>query len=288
MLIHVAIGDAYGAGFEYADPTDDRPNDCDHYELHPSHGLARGQYTDDTQMSIANAEVILSGKPLKKDTFGHAYLECFKRDWRDGYARRFQAFLEEVKTGEEFMRRIRPDSDKSGAAMRASVIGLFPTIEQVKEVAVVQARVTHDTEGGRNSAQAAALACHYFVYQLGPKDNLGLFLEKEVPGRDWNREWTNRVGSKGMDSTHAAISAIQRGDSMRGILYRCVDYTGDVDTVAAVALGAAWASTEVLQDLPNTLKYGLENGKYGREYLATLDQKLFQHFSLERFIEAQE
>ena len=64
MFLEMAIGDAYGAGFEYA-PADfvKQNNTLTAYVKHPKHSLAPGSYTDDTQMSIANAE----GNPLRLD-----------------------------------------------------------------------------------------------------------------------------------------------------------------------------------------------------------------------------
>jgi hypothetical protein len=62
--------------------------------------------------------------------------------------------------------------------------------------------------------------------------------------------------------------------SMTEILRACVAVTGDVDTVAAIALGAAAACGEVKQDLPESLMQGLENGAYGRDFLADLDARL--------------
>jgi hypothetical protein len=53
-------------------------------------------------------------------------------------------------------------------------------------------------------------------------------------------------------------------------------FTGDVDTVAAIALGAASCSSEYEQDLPTNLINNLEQGQYGREYLIDLDRKLME------------
>jgi hypothetical protein len=53
-----------------------------------------------------------------------------------------------------------------------------------------------------------------------------------------------------------------------------VAYTGDVDTVAAVALGAASCAQDVEQDLPQALLDGLEGGPYGKAYLSALDARL--------------
>ena len=46
MLIEIAIGDAYGAGFEYANPASDRPNDLSRYFKHPRHNIGPGCYTE--------------------------------------------------------------------------------------------------------------------------------------------------------------------------------------------------------------------------------------------------
>src|SRR5580658_1110147 len=115
LLLALAKGDAYGASFEYA-PADfvAKNNDLTAYRQHPTHEIAPGVYTDDTQMSIAVALALLSGQPLTRELFAHYFVGCFKRDERVGYARRFQEFLESVDDAEAFLREIKPASDKSG------------------------------------------------------------------------------------------------------------------------------------------------------------------------------
>jgi len=75
-------------------------------------------------------------------------------------------------------------------------------------------------------------------------------------------------------SVRAAITAVQRNDTMSNLLMDCINFTGDVDTVATIALAAASSSQEMVQDLPENLKLLLENGKYGRDYLIVLDRQL--------------
>jgi hypothetical protein len=58
----------------------------------------------------------------------------------------------------------------------------------------------------------------------------------------------------------------------------CIAYDGDVDTVAAIALGPASCCGEIAQDLPGQLIDALENGSYGREYLISRDQQLLAKF----------
>jgi|AGTN01.1.fsa_nt_gi ADP-ribosylglycohydrolase len=276
LLLKTGIGDSYGAGFEYAsDGHVTKYNTLSGYVKNEKHNLLAGRYTDDTQMALAVAEVIISGI-ITREAFADAFVKCFKRDEREGYARGFQLFLEQVADGAAFLSTIKPYSDKSGGAMRAVPCAIFPTIDRVKEIAALQARLTHDTTDGVNAAVAAALMGHYFLYELGPKGDLGTFLEKHVTGEhcDWATPWTGPVGQKGWMAVHAAVSAVIANDSLSAILKACVGYTGDVDTVAAVALGAASASTEVTDDLPEFAEADLENGTYGRDYLKSIDVQL--------------
>lgn len=274
MLLELAIGDAYGAGFEYVDRDSvQKQNDLSRYVRHPRHRIRPGSYTDDTQMSVAIAEVIISGESWTPLTLASKFVEVFKRDPREGYAGRFYEFLRHVQSGEQFLAEIVPASDKSGAAMRAAPIGVFPTAAEVIERATIQAAITHNTPDGINAAAAAALMSHYFLYHLGPKRALGQFLEQHIPG-EWSQPWHGKVKSKGWMSVRAAVTAVTQHDTMSALLTSCIAFTGDVDTVAAIALAAASHSDEVTQDLPDNLMYQLEDGPYGREYLQSLDARL--------------
>lgn len=278
MLLELAVGDAYGAGFEYADRNLIRQfNTLERYVKHPRHGIKHGGYTDDTQMSIAIAEVIVSGMPWTPERLAGAFVQAFKRDPREGYAQGFYQFLKQVKDGQQFLAQIRSDSEKSGAAMRAAPIGFFPTVEEVIERATVQAKLTHNTPKGIGAAVAAALMSHYFLYQLGPKQDLGAFLGQYV-AEEWSDPWDGKVKSKGWMSVRAAATALMAHDRMSALLQACIDFSGDVDTVAAIALAAGSCSAEMEQDLPEHLVFGLEDGPYGRRYLIDLDRQLHALF----------
>jgi ADP-ribosylglycohydrolase len=273
MLLELAIGDTYGAGFEYADEMVERYNDLSGYVQHPRHRIQPGCYTDDTQMSLAIAETIVAHKPWTPEILATQFVIAFKRDPREGYARRFYDYLLKVQNGREFLEGINWTSDKSGAAMRAAPIAVFPTIEKVLETATIQAAITHNTPDGINAAKAAALMSHYFIYGLGDKKNLGQFLEGHIPG-EWSKPWQGQVKTKGWMCVRAAITAVMRNESLSELLRDCVAFTGDVDTVAAIALAAASCSQEYKKDLPQHLIAGLENSTYGRDYIIRLDKQL--------------
>jgi ADP-ribosylglycohydrolase len=274
MLLELAIGDAYGAGFEYAPLSLSRQHNLGRYYVkHPRHRINPGCYTDDTQMSLAVSEALVEGDRWTPLNLAQRFVTAFHRDPRKGYANSFYSFLKGVRTGEEFLAGIRPHSDKSGAAMRAAPLGVLPTAGEVLDRCRVQAAVTHNTPDGIHAAQAASLLSHYFLYDLGPKDRVGEFLEGLVPGQ-WSVPWSGKVGSKGWMSVRAAVTAVMRNGRLSTLLTDCVAYTGDVDTVASIALAAASCSREVEADLPENLFTLLENGPFGRDYITGLDRRL--------------
>jgi ADP-ribosyl-[dinitrogen reductase] hydrolase len=274
MLLELAIGDAYGAGFEFVDrETIELYNNLNGYRQHPHHEIQPGCYTDDTQMSLAIAEAIVSQEPWTPELLATKFVLAFHRDRRVGYASKFYNFLLEVQDGKEFLAKIRGASDRSGSAMRAGPIGIFPTIEKVIENATIQAAITHNTPDGINAARAAALMSHYFIYQLGLKQDLGNFLENHISG-EWSIPWQGKVSVKGLDCVRAAITAVMRNDNMSKLLQDCIAFSGDVDTVATIALAAGSCSCEIAQDIPENLVQGLENQFYGRDYIIELDKQL--------------
>lgn len=277
MLIELAIGDAYGAGFEYVDRTIiERFNNLE-YRQHPTHlGTKPGMYTDDTQMSLGVAELIVENHEWTSLNIANKFLEVFKRDPREGYAQGFYHFLKKTETGEEFLKNINPTSEKSGAAMRAPVIGIYKDRKEVLEKSEIQAALTHNTKDGINAAKAAALIVHYFLWERGKKNDLSTYIKSNVKG-DWLNRWTGKVRSKGWMSVRAAITAIQESDSMSDLLKTCIAYTGDVDTAAAIALAGGSVCREIRNDLPSWLFSGLEDGTYGRTYIENLDKKLKEH-----------
>ena len=155
MLLELAIGDAYGAGFEYVDPEMIRQqNNLSRYVKYPGHNTQPGCYTDDTQMSLAIAEPIVSGEPWEPAVLADKFVEVFQRDPRKGYAAGFYHFLEQVRNGKQFLRDINPRSEKSGAAMRAAPIGIYPTIFISRATSEPARGTFHRPAGGRHLSAA--------------------------------------------------------------------------------------------------------------------------------------
>jgi ADP-ribosylglycohydrolase len=276
MLLEIAVGDAYGAGMEYVEADFTREhNHLRSYVEHPRHAVTPGAYTDDTQLSLAIAEAIVEGAPWTREEIADRFVGVFRRDPRVGYSQRFYDLLVTLRDGADLLARVDPRSDRSGAAMRAVPIGVFASVDEVVSRATLQAGITHNTPDGISAACAAALASHYFLHRHGPRERLGRFLAAAVPGPGaWDEPWSGRVGAQGWMSVRAAVTAIQQHGSLSEILRASVAFTGDVDTVAAIAMGAASCAEDVEQDLPQALVDALEDGPYGRCYLQDLDERL--------------
>lgn len=276
MLLELAIADAYGVGFEDSDPAFVLDhNDLSAYVQNPHYGIKPGCYTDNTQMSIAIAEMLVTGLPWTQEFLANSFVMTFKRDPRFGYASGFYDFLRHVQDGNEFLAQIRPYSKKSGAAIRAIPIGVLSTPDKVIKATITQAAITHNTPDGINAALAAALMSHYFLYRLGKKADLRNFLTTYLDG-EWLQPWEGKVGANGLMCVRAAIAAVVNNDSLSQLLQDSIALTGNVDTVAAIALAAASCSEEYYQDLPQHLIDNLENSEseYGRDYIMSLDRKL--------------
>lgn len=288
MLLRIAQADAYGAAVEYIKLPEHedlrrRALKFERYLQHPTHGLSPGRYTDDTQMSIAVAEVLAQGD-FTPERFAAAFVRAFKRDPRKAYARGFQAFLESVTDPSDFMARIKPDSDKNGAAMRSVPLGVLRSTDQVMHVAEMQARVTHNTEGGVLSSQMVALMSHFALREDKPLSELPEWLGSVMGlGSDFlNNCWWEGGPVKGpgvgMATARAVLRLVAEQPTLLDILRTTIEWGGDTDSVAAIAWGIA--SARMREPLPLFFEFGLEHSRalYGVEFLRNLGRDLMDAY----------
>lgn len=290
MLLHIAMGDAYAAAVEYVKRDKhsqlyDEALRFQAYLQHPTHlKLKPGMYTDDTQQSIAVAEVLLSSNAPRVPDFLNAFYDVFKRDPRDGYARGFQGLIESVRSPDEFRSKVIPSSNKNGAAMRSVPIGTIKDVNQLVDIAGVQATATHATWGGINSAVAVALMSHFALY-----DHRNFLYMREWCARYssafqfFGSPWSGPVVSDpknpkdmgvGMNTAWAVCTLLEQETSLMGIMRRVIEWGGDTDSVAAIAWGIAGAryGHEIL---PSFLEHDLEPGsRYGVQFLKDLGERL--------------
>ncbi|MGC4042458.1 MAG: ADP-ribosylglycohydrolase family protein [Armatimonas sp.] len=276
LLLALAIGDAYGAGFEFVPREEvEKDNTAWRYRKKSSNGTRPGFYTDDTQMSLALAEVLAEDRPWTSRTLADRFVTVYHRDPHPGYARGFESILKKCKNGDDFLRLIRPDSIRNGAAMRSLPLGILPTVAKVKEYARIQASLTHNTEVGIASSQAIGLMAHYGLRQEGKLTDLIPFLTHQVPSIDWQTPWSGPVPVDGLATVRAVATLLTAHRSLHELLRASVGLTGDTDTVASLTLGAAVCFPEYRRNLSPALINRLEDSRYGRRYLVQLNKKLF-------------
>jgi len=285
MLSEMAVADADAIAFEFVkDPP--FKNDLASYKQHPTYDdLKPSQYTDDTQRSIANALVVLSRGFHDPCAFVSTLQRVFREDPRKGYSRRFQQYMEENKFAHplDWMRGIPQRRESNGSIMGVAPLGYLRTPVDVRLGATFQAITTHSVATAPY-AQAIALAAHYLIYALGPKNNNLLeFLRQEVEG--WDKAFPDfrydvryppePVPIGAGPTAFAVLNLVDRHNTLSGIVKEAVDIGGDTDSVAALAVAIASCSKEVENDLPEVLISGLEFGDVTTQsHLKELDRML--------------
>jgi ADP-ribosylglycohydrolase len=276
MLIEVAVSDSYGAGFEFVpQETILKEHKLNKYYASRIDDLKAGQYTDDTQMSLAIAELLINEKEWTKEIVAKYFINVFKRDERCGYAKKFYNFLKSVTDENDFLARIQPQSVRNGAAMRSVPLSIIKDKKELKYKAALQARITHNTFEGIISSQAVALIGNYFLYKQGKKKDLIDYLFKEVNYLFIDFK-TGRIPCCAISTIDAVITVLQESDTLSQILNKSVLLGGDTDSVASIACGLATMSNEFINDLPDFLYDDLENEKYGKDYINKLDKDLMK------------
>jgi ADP-ribosyl-[dinitrogen reductase] hydrolase len=287
MFIFQAIGDAYGAAFEFMEKDKWQPNNGLAYYRHPVIGIGAGRYTDDTQMSIAVMEAMLSFKNpdangITSDDFAQSFFEVYKRNPRPGYSSGFTSILEESSTYVEMLNRIDGKSTRSGAIMRSAPVGFLKSYDRVLEVSAMQCAITHNTPIAIYASQAISLTMHYLIHLRGTCDGIGTFLNAALGkkfGIDWNEDRTEWASIEAVDCARNAITALRTSRTTTEVLINSVEPGGDTDTVASIAMALAWASRQIEDDKSISLTSELESGTYGFEFLYNLT-----HSASERYL----
>jgi ADP-ribosyl-[dinitrogen reductase] hydrolase len=274
MILEAAIGDAYGAGFEFQEiEYIKKYNDLTQYHEHGLYKEIYKRYTDDTQMAIAITELVLEEDVWNAEKVANKFVEVFHRDKRRGYSDRVYNALDASKNGNDFINIINNGSNGNGSAMRAYSIGFIKEIDKLLSFCEIQAKVSHDTIEGIQCAKRIALAVHFYRYGLDKKTNLISFLN-ETLGEKEVYEITSPIDMHGYPTTKAVIKIVSEANSIQDCLKLSIDYGGDTDTVAALCMAILSQKEDCQKELPDFLLEELENGIYGKDYLINLDAKL--------------
>jgi ADP-ribosylglycohydrolase len=217
------------------------------------------EFTDDTVLTIAVADAILTGID-----YGKA-LKSFARKYPNlPYGGSFRRWIREAGTTPY-------NSYGNGAAMRVSPVGFaFETMEEVLSEARQSAEVSHDHPEGIKGAQATALAI--FLARRGEdkeairtriEDRFSYDLQRTVA--DIRPDYFFDVSCQG--SVPESIIAFLDADDYETTLKNAVSLGGDADTMACIAGGIAQA---YFKHIPADIVFHVRE-KLPQDLLAVMD-----------------
>lgn len=287
MLKYMAIGDAYGAAYEFVDASyaglipgfSLYPNDLK-YRTHPLVGHSphffnpAGSYTDDTQRSISVARVLeVTDTPTTLDFADSLIREYISDRARSGYAKGFKGVLDKSRSGQALINALIPTSSRNGAAMSSGIIGIMAkNVEMALRNSRTNAELTHNSPNGILSAQIVAISALY----LRDNDNIAGLAGELKAILDYNAPQsipTKPTDLDGMQTVHNVIGLLLHGSrKLSDLLKSCIALGGDTDTCAAITMCLASANLALWEDdLPLNLFNDLEkDNAYGREAVQKL------------------
>lgn len=194
---------------------------------------ARCAFTDDTVLTVAVADAILSGTP---------YVESIR-----SIGRRYPG----AGYGGSFIRWLHSDDSRpynswgNGSAMRVSPVGFaFSTEDEVLRQARLTAEITHNHPEGIKGAEATALA----VFLARTAHNKAAIRDRIVKlfGYDLDRTVDDIRPSYSFDvscqgTVPEAIIAFLDSDSYEDAVRNAISLGGDSDTLACITGGVAEA-----------------------------------------------
>ena len=244
------IGDIVGSRFEWDNIK------TKNFELF----TRKNQYTDDSVMTLAIAQAIMSSTISFDDLSSNAIKEMQELGRNDadrGYGYHFQQWLFD-DTPQPY------NSWGNGAAMRVSPCGLWAkNLQEAEDLAIAVTKVSHNHEEGIKGAVVVA-GCTFLAQNGHSKDCIRDYANKFYDVNfyldDIRDSYKFDVSCQG--SVPQAIVAFLEAKDFEDAIRGAVSIGGDSDTIAAITGGIAEAyygipeeiKNEALQYLPNVYK----------------------------------
>jgi len=279
-FLGLALGDALGAPFEGG------PIERGVWKLIGKTRSGELRWTDDTQMSLDLAEVLISAGRVDPDALAAQFARSYR--WTRGYGPGTAKVLKLVTKGRPWRQAVHAvhpgGSFGNGAAMRAPVLGIFyaSTPEGLRDAAQASASVTHAhplaVEGAVLIAQATAdtllrrSASHVVATALEACAS-DAFSTRLRTTRSWLQAGTTpppddvrRELGNGMSAPDSAVTALYLGlRFQREPFQHLLDFVtrcgGDTDTIGAMA-GALWGAANGTEALPEQQLSRLEERRH--------------------------
>ncbi|ESQ17459.1 MAG TPA: ADP-ribosyl-[dinitrogen reductase] hydrolase [Chromatiaceae bacterium] len=236
----LAIGDALGATVEFMTPNEIRTQYREHRDIIGGGWLRlrKGQVTDDTGMSLALGESILSHGGISAHAAADAFSDWMRTKPVDiGHTVR-RGISSYRRTGQPYVPESEFDAG-NGACMRCLPIALASLgadSANVEAANLLQAHITHN-----NPISDAGTFCTIRMVQAGllggsKKDlkQLADALVKIHPEFAYDRKRCENPSAYIVDTLRAVFQALFATDGLEAALIDCVNRGGDSDTTGAI------------------------------------------------------
>jgi ADP-ribosyl-[dinitrogen reductase] hydrolase len=271
-LVGCAIGDALGNPFEMKPAASPALKGWD--GLFKAGGTFwkgnAGQYTDDTLMSIALSESLITNNGFDAEKVAQEYLAWYNSGNTRGIGSTTASAMVRLKLGATHSESglTSLECAGNGTAMRASPLGLFykDDLHNLLVVASEDAAITHNSMEPKMGSIAVALGVALIANGADPYDALveiedilsdcyvkaKLTLAKQLVNRDADAaEALAEIGTSGYvaDSVGAAFYCLAACDNFKDTVIMAVRGGGDTDSIAAIA-GAMAGTYYGLEGIP--------------------------------------
>ena len=240
-MIGAILGDMIGSPYEF-----DRSPKTKEFPLFSKYS----QFTDDSVMTVAVADALLSAMGKTDDEIKAALVESMQK-WGQKYP--------DAGYGGMFYRWLRSKQPEpygsygNGSAMRVSAAGwLYDTMEETRHIARLTAEVTHNHPEGTKGAEATASAI--FMARKGSnKEDIRAYIIQEF-GYDLSRTCdqirpTYHHVESCQQTVPEAITAFLEGTNFEDVIRTAVSLGGDCDTLTCIACGIAEAFYDVPKEM---------------------------------------
>ena len=240
-MIGAILGDMIGSPYEF-----DRSPKTKEFPLFSKYS----QFTDDSVMTVAVADALLSAMGKTDDEIKAALVESMQK-WGQKYP--------DAGYGGMFYRWLRSKQPEpygsygNGSAMRVSAAGwLYDTMEETRHIARLTAEVTHNHPEGIKGAEATASAI--FMARKGSnKEDIRAYIIQEF-GYDLSRTCdqirpTYHHVESCQQTVPEAITAFLEGTNFEDVIRTAVSLGGDCDTLTCIACGIAEAFYDVPEEM---------------------------------------
>ena len=240
-MIGAILGDMIGAPYEF-----DRGGKTKKFQLF----IDKSQFTDDSVMTIAVAEALMSTLGKSDDEIRASLINSMqkwgKRYPDAGYGCMFSQWLG-AKDPKPY------GSYGNGSAMRVGAAGwLYDDITTTRKMAALTAEVTHNHPEGIKGAEATASAI-FLARNGSSKDEIKEYIVKEFDYDltrtcDEIRPKYHHVESC-QETVPEAITAFLEGEDFEDVIRTAVSLGGDCDTLTCIAGSMAEAFYGVPEDI---------------------------------------